>query len=248
MFYKRIELRPKIQGIQIDSQMQKLFWHFLYALDCNGQILKYYKVIQEENVVLYATAPKEDSLDEKYDSVYVREDREKISELFSICVKDCGKDLGSNEYCECEKRSAMEMRTFFQDADSPFTCCDCGNPVALYELPKPKGAEDFLCVRLWRQDYCAIDLLWGNNFDDRYAGRQCTEPDSPLSRQGRIIAQYVADGLGYPVYYHLASDCGSGEKGQIHACPVCGQKMRRRKMGENEIDVCDECKLSYDAN
>ena len=83
MFYKRIELRPKIQGIQIDSQMQKLFWHFLFALDCNGQILKYYKVIQEENVVLYATAPKEDSLDEKYDSVYVREDREKISELFS---------------------------------------------------------------------------------------------------------------------------------------------------------------------
>ena len=57
MFYKRIELRPKIQGIQIDGQMQKLFWHFLYALDCNGQILKYYKVIQEENVVLYATAP-----------------------------------------------------------------------------------------------------------------------------------------------------------------------------------------------
>ena len=93
-----------------------------------------------------------------------------------------------------------------------------------------------------------IDLLWGNSFDDRYAGRQCTEPDSPLSRQGRIIAQYVADGLGYPVYYHLASDCGSGEKGQIHACPVCGQKMRRRKIGENEIDVCDECKLSYDAN
>ena len=126
MYYKIIELSPKTPSISYD-ETKDLIWHFLCALESNGQILKNYKVIQNINFMLYVTTPKKDSLSECHDSVYVKNDREKIGEYFNLQIKDCGIDLESQEYCSCKTRSAMEMQTFRFDIDSVFTCCDCGN-------------------------------------------------------------------------------------------------------------------------
>ena len=98
MYYKIIELSPKELSVSYD-ETKDLIWHFLCALESNGQILKNYKVIQNINFMLYVTTPKENSLSEQYDSVYVRNDREKISEYFNIQIKECGIDLESQEYC-----------------------------------------------------------------------------------------------------------------------------------------------------
>lgn len=61
--------------------------------------------------------------------------------------------------------------------------------------------------------------------------------------------------LGYPVYFHLECDYGKSIKTekvknqQIHICPKCGSLMKRVKFPKNyEIDICEECKLSYDAH
>ena len=89
MYYKIIVLSPKATSVSYDEN-KYFIWHFLYALESNGQILKNYKVIQDINVMLYVTTPKKDSLSEQYDSIYVRNDREKIGEQFNIEVKDCG--------------------------------------------------------------------------------------------------------------------------------------------------------------
>ena len=98
MYYKIIELSPKTPSISYD-ETKDLIWHFLCALESNGQILKNYKVIQNINFMLYVTTPKKDSLSECHDSVYVKNDREKIREYFDIQIKDCGIDLESQEYC-----------------------------------------------------------------------------------------------------------------------------------------------------
>ena len=254
MYYKIIELSPKTPSISYD-ETKDIIWHFLCALESNGQILKNYKVIQNINFMLYVTTPKKDSLSERHDSVYVKNDREKIGEYFNIQIKNCGIDLESQEYCTCKTRSAMEMQTFRFDIDSVFTCCDCGKPVVLYELPYLENREDHNDIQLWQDNYAAMDMLWLNCLCDRYTGNQRVKLDSALNKQGIEIAEYMSKQLSYPVYYHLECDYGKSIKEekvgdqQIHICPKCGKLMKRVRFSEDhERDICEECKLSYDAH
>lgn len=147
------------------------------------------------------------------------------------------------------------MQTFNYDIDSAFTCCNCGKPVAIYELPFPAGNhQDYNLVQCWQANGSAMDMLWMNCLCDRYTGNQRVNPDSALSRQGLEISEYMSGKLGYPVYYHLESDYGTRAKvrelegKQIHLCPRCGKRMKRLKFCEDyERDVCGICNLSYDA-
>lgn len=252
MYYKRIELSPKEESISY-GEFKDLIWHFLYALECNGQILKNYKVVQDVNFMLYVTTPKKDSLNEQRDSAYVKNDREKIGENFNIKVIECGVDLESQEYCTCKKRKALEMQTFRFDIDSVFTCCGCGKPVALYELPYLEKREDHNDIQLWQENYAAMDMLWSNCFCDQYTGKQRVKIDSALNRQGLRISECMSKQLGYPVYYHLECDYGKSKKTekvgdqQRHVCPKCGKIMKRVTFSKDyERDICAECNLSYD--
>ena len=254
MYYKIIELLPKEHGISYD-EVKDLIWHFLFALECSGQILKTYRVIQEKNLSLHVTTPKEDSLSECYDSIYVKGDREKMLSLFEIRTRDCGIDLGSQEYCSCKKRGAMEMQTFNFDIDSVFTCCDCGKPIALYELPYQKNNDDRYNIQQWQSNFSSMDSLWMNCLCDRYTGNQRVKLDSALNKQGIMIAEYIGKQVDYPVFYHLECDYGKSIKAekigdqQIHICPKCGKLMKRVRFSENhERDICEKCKLSYDAH
>ncbi len=254
MFYKAIELSPKNPSVSY-KETKDFIWHFLFTLECNGQILKNYKVIQNKNILLYVTTPKSDSLSEQYDSVYVKGDKERICEYYNVKVKECGIDLESHEYCTCEKRGALEMQTFRFDIDSVFTCCGCGKPVALYELPHPAKRDDYNDIQLWQENYAAMDMLWMNCLCDRYTGNQRVKHDSALNKQGIQIARSLSKQLGVPVYYHLECDYGKSIKAekvgdqQIHVCPECKTRMKRTRFSEDyEIDVCEACLLSYTAH
>ena len=254
MYYKVIELSPKSPKATY-NETKYLIWHFLCTLASNGQILKNYRGTQDINLMLYVTTPKIDSLSEEHDSVYVKNDREKLSEYFNIQIKEYGIDLESQEYCTCKTRSAMEMQTFWSDIDSVFTCCDCGKPVALYELPYLEEHKDHNDIQQWQTSYAAMDMLWMNCLCDRYTGNQRVKLDSALNKQGIEIAKCMSKQVGYPVYYHLECDYGKSIKAkkvgdqQIHICPKCGKLMKRVKFSENhERDICEECKLSYDAH
>ena len=90
---------------------------------------------------------------------------------------------------------------------------------------------------------------------DRYTGNQRVKFNSALNQQGIEIAEYMSKQLGYPVYYHLECDYGKSIKAeqvgdqQIHICPECGKLMKRARFSENyEIDICEDCNLSYDAH
>ena len=254
MYYKAITLYPRKEKIEYE-EIKDLLWHFLFTLECNGQILKSYKIIKKENYVLYVTTPKEDSLDEKYDGCYVTKDKEKLSQYFNLQIEDCGIDLESQNYCDCNKRTAMEMQTYDRDVDSVFTCCDCGKPIALYELPYPKDSEDYFAIQWWQDNYAAMDMLWMNCLCDRHTGNQRVKFDSPLNKQGIEIAQYMSQQLQYPVYYHLACHYGKSIKTEkvndkiTHICPKCEKTMKRIKFSEDhERDICKNCNLSFDAH
>ena len=254
MYYKAITLYSKEEKIEY-AEIKDLLWHFLFTLECNGQILKHYKIIEKENFLLYVTTPKQDSLDEKYDGCYVKKDKEEILKHFNLQIEDCGIDLESQSYCDCNKRTAMEMQTYDRDVDSVFTCCDCGKPIALYELPYPKDSEDYCAIQWWQDNYAAMDMLWMNCLCDRHTGNQRVKFDSPLNKQGIEIAQYMSQQLQYPVYYHLACDYGKSIKTEkvndkiTHICPKCEKTMKRMKFSEDhERDICKNCNLSFDAH
>ena len=253
MFCK-IELLPK-QSIA-EEKATELLWTFLCSLERNGQILKDYKLVKSDIYVIYATLPKADSLDEKYDGIYVKRDRKKINEIYDLTITPIGQNLESHPYCICKKRSAMEMQTYTLDIDSVFTCCDCGNPIALYELPLPDNhQEDFYSVQDWQENFSSIDILWMNCFCDRYTGNQRVKVDSALNKQGIKIAESMQKQLGYPVYYHLECDYGKSTKTEnagdrkIHICPKCGKRMKRILFSHDyKRDICEKCNLSYDTH
>ena len=253
MFCK-IELLPKKDICEEDAK--DIIWCFLASLYSNGQILKDYKFIKEKNYTLYVTLPKQDSLDEKYDGIYVKRDRKNLYEVYDTVLTPLGKNMEVSNYCECTSRGAMEMVTYNLDIDSVFVCCDCGKSVALYELPLPSdNMGDYWQIKSWQEDYSSMDMLWMNSLFDRYTGNQRVKHDSVLNKSGIEISEHMSKKLGYPVYYHLACDYGNSVKAeqvgdkQIHICPKCGKLMKRLDIPDNDsIDVCEECRLSYDAH
>ena len=106
MFCK-IELLPKQAIAKEDAE--ELIWTFLCSLERNGQILKDYKLAKGKNYTMYVTLPKPDSFDEKYDGVYVRQERKKVKEIYSFIVTLLGENIESQQYCDCKKRTAIEI-------------------------------------------------------------------------------------------------------------------------------------------
>lgn len=255
--YCKIDLIPK-RPISREEAGEAL-WSFLSVLARNGQILKDSSLIKtNEGYSLYVTLPKEDSFDSKYDGIYVKRDRAKIEEIFDYTLIPLGENADSSPYCTCQNRSAIEMQTYRYDIDSVFSCCDCGNPIALYELPFPlEMQDDFYCVEGWQKDYAAMDMLWMNCLCDRFTTKQLVKIHSALNKRGIAIAKSMEEKLGYPVYYHLFCDDGYGNTIktkkvgdiEIHVCPKCKQVMKRLSMTDKlSIDICPHCHLSYDAH
>jgi len=250
----KIELIP--QKPMEPENAEELIRTFLCSLARNGQILKDYKLTRGENYVMYVTFPKPDSFDEKYDGIYVTRSRKEINEAFRCEISPLGEDLDSQPYCECPSRTAMEMQTYSHDIDSVFTCCDCGKPVALYELPFPaENEQDFYLIEDWQDNYSSMDRLWMNCICDRYTGNQRVKHTSALNKQGIEISRYMGEKLGCPVYYFLECDYGKSIKAekvgdqQIHVCPECLKLMKRVRFSpDHERDICVSCHLSYTAH
>lgn len=253
MFFK-VDLLPN--RIVQEDETEELIWNFLCALQNNGQILKDYKLVKDKNYTMYLTLPKPDSFDDSHDSVHVARFRKEISEIYDVTFTPLGENAESQLYCECKKRTAMEMQPYNRDIDSVFTCCDCGKPIALYELPLPGEAqEDHYLIQAWQTNFAAVDALWMGGLCDRYTGNQRVKHDSALNSSGIEIARYLSEKLGHPVYYHLECDYGRSvraervEDSEIHICPACERLMKRMHFSDDyERDICQECELSYDAH
>ncbi|MCM1042587.1 MAG: DUF2310 family Zn-ribbon-containing protein [Corallococcus sp.] len=148
----------------------------------NGQILSEPITVKNKRIYeIYVAVPKCDSLASCYDSVYVKCDRDLLEKYFEINVRQIGINADSQEYCSCKKRTAMEMQTFANDIDSVFTCCHCGKPVALYELPHLDKQEDHWAIVNWQNTYGATDTLWLDSLSDRFTGNQLVNISSTLN-------------------------------------------------------------------
>lgn len=252
MFVHIIELKKINDGAKED--IEETINSFISALKNNGQILSEHKTVKNSHGYdLYVTAPKSNSLEPCNDSIYVKRDRELLGKYLSIDIRQIGIDADSQEYCSCVKRTAIEMQTFAGDIDSVFTCCDCGKPVALYELPYPDKQDDHWHVANWQNTYRAVDTLWLDSLSDRFTGNQRVNVNSVLNKNGREIAKEISQKAGLKCYFNVFDDLTKKVKfakvdgKTVRICPSCGNAMNYVEFREDYLRyICDDCNLSSD--
>lgn len=252
MYAQVIELNDL--DCNVESDIEKTINSFICALKNNGQILcDHITVKTDKGYALYVTTPKYDSLQPCHDSIYVKRDRDLLSKNVSIDIRQIGIDADSQEYCSCEKRTAIEMQTFSNDIDSAFTCCTCGKPIALYELPYLDRQDDHWWIVNWQHSYKAVDALWLDSLSDRFTGNQLVNVNSVLNKTGREIAQEISQKTGCKCYYNIFDDLTKKVKftktngKTVRICPSCGKAMKYIKFREDyELHICEDCNLSSD--
>lgn len=252
MFAQIIELKTAESASE--NELEDKINSFICGLKNNGQILNDYLVIKKpDGYSLYVTTPKSDSLNGCFDSVYVKKFREELEKFFSITVEQIGVNARSQEYCSCTTRTAIEMQTYATDIDSVFTCCTCGKPIALYELPYLDRQDDHWWIVNWQNAYGDMDGLWLDSINDRFTGNQLVNVNSALNKAGIEIADQIKQKTGLKAYYNVFDDLTKKVKfvkvndKLVRLCPRCGNPMQYVKFGEDyERYVCEDCMLSSD--
>lgn len=235
-----------------EININDLIQHFICCIKSNGQILSESLLVQNDGIyMLYVTTPKCNSLDKQFDSIYVQQDKEKLNQFCTITTKHIGTNVDSQEYCSCSKRTIIEMQTFADDIDSVFTCCTCGKPIALYELPYLDQQDDHCHIMNWQKNYRAVDTLWFDSLSDRFTGNQLVNVNSALNKNGRAIADEISQKVEAKIYYNIFDDFTKKVKFEkindkfIRLCPSCGKLMKYIKFcNDYERCVCDDCSLS----
>lgn len=239
---------------QIQTDVEDKIVHFISCLRNNGQVLSEYLLIRIENgYKLYVETPKADSLESCFDSMYVKKYRDILNEIFTITVTQIGVNAVSREYCSCGTKTSIEMQTFANDIDSVFTCCNCGKPIALYELPYLDRQDDHWAIVNWQETFCATDTLWLDSLSDRFTGNQLVKVNSALNKNGREIANEMSQKTGLKCYYNIFDDLTKKVKftkvnnKTVRICPSCDKAMLYVKFCNNyERYVCNSCMLSSD--
>ena len=250
MQVQAIEFKNFCKNDELDAL--DLIQYFIGSLKSNGQILSNSLLIQnDDSYILYVTTPKCDSLDRRFDSIYVQRDRDKLNQICTITIKHIGTNTDSQEYCSCGKRTIIEMQTFYSDIDSVFTCCTCGKPIALYELPYLDRQNDHYDIVNWQNTHRAVDTLWLDSLSDRFTSNQLVNTNSILNKNGKAIANEISKKVAAKVYYNIFDDLTKKVKFEtingkhVRLCPNCGKVMKYVKFSDTyERFVCDDCSLS----
>lgn len=237
----KITLTP-INTIENEENTIDLFWSYFSCLYNNGQILKNYEMIKSGNdFIVFITLPEDDSLDEKYNNIYVTKYVDKIKALFKISLDIIGENLNYEKSCICEKSSWYLLYTDYLETDSPVVCGDCEKSVPLYKLPHLFNENEHHGILGWKRAYSAIDGLWMYCLSDRFTYRQLNNHDSQLSKIGTNICKELEKATKTPTYYYIYQHTKSKKN-----CPVCGGdwKLTGKKAF---IDYkCKKCRLVAD--
>ena len=82
MYYTKIVFK-KINETPITDDDDELLWFYSSLLYRNGQIYREYELVSNENeYMLFATMPEKDSLDNKYNTLYINEKFDNLKNKF----------------------------------------------------------------------------------------------------------------------------------------------------------------------
>lgn len=120
--------------------------------------------ITNNTVIALPFTLERDSLDQKYNNIYVNEQIQKIEELCNskIEFRLVGEDYKDHHIaCDCHKSEFYILMTNYITIESPITCGTCYLSVPLYRLPKYSDS-DYSTILSWETDYISCDTLQMN--------------------------------------------------------------------------------------
>lgn len=244
----KITFTPKAP-IDDHEAVTGLFWDYLGCLYKNGQILKDYLLLKnDDSYIAFATLTDNDALDGRHNNIYVAKYLDGLKNLFEFSTESIGENLNTGNSCDCaEKPEWYMLYTDWTDEESPVVCGRCGKSVPLYKMPHVLGQDEHHGVLGWKEAYKDIDSLFLYCLSDRFTYRQMNALDSQLSKDGRDICKAFEEATGISFYYYLFHYQGlSGKRKTPAACPSCGGDWKL--IGKKTfIDYkCDKCKLVAD--
>ncbi len=220
----------------------------------NGNIYGDYIIAWfHDSVRISFLIPSKNSLSKKYLSEYTRNC---LEELNTYCSRSPRFNIVRNqEYgrsiLDISKEDCLYLFTHFLEKSSPVSSGKTGNPVPLYVLP----VSDIVKERLyfWMQEYKSLDRIYICSGDlELPAYKQLANPQSGLSKEGRVLCLDIEKAIKKPVFYYLHRYWGRKDKDRENErpCPGCGGKWRREQSNNSIRDgifwfdfKCQSCRL-----
>ena len=191
------------------------------------------------------SVPYLDSLDEKYDNVYVKKAFQRLSACLSDPLKrqyvgedfTYGDDVATGENAE---HYVLSIHPKLEDL-SPVRCGHCGDHIPYYLLPDL--SEETAChLTSWATNYAAYDkLFYATGIGEISAHKMLSRVSSELNGKGMSVCRMLENEFKKPVYYYLYRFYGKHSS----KCPVCGGDWKQPE--DSLFDYkCDRCKIVAD--
>jgi predicted nucleic acid-binding Zn ribbon protein len=240
MYYTKIVFKRINETPVTDDD--ELLWFYSSLLYRNGQIYREYELVSNENeYMLFATMPEKDSLDNKYNTLYINEKFDNLKNKFNISHEIIGINKNCADVCKCETQEWYVLYAAGKLNGGPIYCGNCMKPVPLYKFSETHVAKEYIDTVSWQASYKAMDILWIYGIADRFTYKQMHNPKSSLMDLGRIICEGYESLTGKPFYLYLFQYYKTRK-----FCPICGADWECKDK-ESIIDYkCDICKLVSD--
>ncbi|EDN66040.1 conserved hypothetical protein [Beggiatoa sp. PS] len=185
----------------------------------------------------------------KYHTKYSLESLQKVKAAFNgEPTWKIIENTGPKNVIHWQKTGFFYLFTHAFDDTSPLCSGETGNPIPLYLLP----IEDLDRERayFWAKSYRHLDNIWLESDElEIPAYKQLVEPNSGLSKKGRILCETIEKITNIPTYYFLNRywERLTGQENRV--CPNCGKNWRVKedysnRNGFHDFTFCCElCRL-----
>lgn len=187
------------------------------------------------------------SLAEEYQNVAVESaliEAEKCG-LFFDRFEIIGEDFNSDSTAQNASPQWQILYTTHLQSCSPIHSGEDFSPIPLYKQVKnqPHLSQDLI---KWQENWQACDQLQMNGAGlEQVALKEISQPDSPLSKHGRYLAQELERTTRIPTYYYLYRVGGNSlTEEQQRRCPSCDSPW---SLPQPLFDIfhfrCEKCRL-----
>lgn len=241
--------------LNVNVNRENALGYFSFLIDAyrsSGQVIDdaYHAHFTRDTLCNFITTHEQDSLEPKYDNLYVNKWRDKLEELCGnkVEIELLGKLADIS--CKCTSASFYLLKTSYNNMSSPLKCGSCFNPVPLYKIPHYND-YGYHPILSWERYYQSCDHLWmGCAVGEHWSFEQMKSPASELSIIGREICTNIEKATGVPTYYFLYDSAHFDEdrtmaQENAKKCPSCsGEWLLSVPLGDNDYHFkCDNCRL-----
>ena len=198
--------------------------------------------VQNETVVVIALCPEVDTLTTEENRYFCNRLKE---EGLGFSYEIQGLSPYAPEVCHCEQPSALLLQA---STYIPLHCFDCSSQIPLYRIPPTydRSYFSYYDINQWNQVSIAWSKIEFNSMNDEIAQYQLSDISSEHNQEGLRIRHLIQTLTGKDCFYFLEelrdSETHSSQR-LGKACPNCGESWKNVRLFENNLLICENCRI-----